>query len=357
MKRKKAIDFLTVTLFFGILLSFTIYLGLGAMINADGGVVSGNGDRNISFNAEFFEDGILGDFVKFCDYRIFKHIDDSDMIIGKDDWLFEAVDSESGYERLLDYIGGCPFSDEELARIGGVISERRMSYEEAGVEYIMIVIPDSMTVCSDKVPRYLGGQSENTRLSALTAYLAGEGEPAFVNPAGEMIAGSEDMPMYNNTENSINAYGAYCIYDAAVSRFFADKGEEADRIYFEDVEFYTRVTDGRSVAVKAGLEKTIRNRTVSLSDNMPQNYSVMSGEKGIMLTEHGDALSAGNGKVVVECSDEWVRTQLMPYFSNTFDKVYYRAGISAEHTDNLQYEPTLVVQIIHESELAGLLEK
>jgi hypothetical protein len=352
MKRKKAIDFLTVTLFFGILLSFTIYLGLGAVLDADGEGILGAG--GVSVNDSFFEDGVLGDFVKFCDYKIFKHIDDSDMIIGEDEWLFEAVDSSSGYERLLDYVGGCPLSEDELVRIERLLGERSVSYRSAGTEYMMIVIPDSITVCSDKVPRYLGGQSENTRLACLTRFLAERGESPFVDPSRAMIEHRGELPMYNNTENSINAYGAYCIYDAAVSRYLWSTGGVAERINFEDVELFTRVTDGRSVAVKAGLEKTIKNRTVSLSDNMPQNYTVNTMEKGIMITTRTDVARIGERSVVVECRYEWVRTQLMPYFSNTFEKVYYRGAINGDSTENIKLNPTLVIQIIHESDLGEL---
>lgn len=352
MKRKKAIDFLTVTLFFGVLLSFTIYLGLGAMLDTeDEDVLGGN---LVSVNQSFFEDSILGEFVKFCDYKIFKHIDDTEMIIGKDEWLFEAVDSSCGYERLLDYVGGCPLSEEELSRIESVMIQRAAAYQEKGINYLMVVIPDSITVCSDKVPSYLGRQSENTRLGCLARYLSAQAAYSFVNPTRMMIDQRGEIPMYNNTENSINAYGAYLIYDAAVSRYAFNTGIDVERLQLDEVEFYTRVTDGRSVAVKAGLGKAIKNRTVSLSDSMPQNYTVTTGEKGMITTFRTDVVSRGVQNVVVECSDEWVRTQLMPFFSNTFEGVYYKSELSKTAEDNTTLSPTLVVQIIHESELAAL---
>ena len=89
--------------------------------------------------------------------------------------------------------------------------------------------------------------------------------------------------MYNNTENSINAYGAYCIYNTAVSKFLADTGREVDRIYRDDIDFYTRLTDGRGIAALSGLERTIENRTVSLTDSAPKNYQVTYSSKALWL--------------------------------------------------------------------------
>ena len=355
MKRKKTVDFLTVTLFFGIVLSMAIYFGLGVILD-DGSIDGGTGFPSI--NKIFYSDTALDGFVKDCDYNLFGHIDDSDVIIGRDGWLFEVTDKENGYERLLDYIGGCAFDDSQLKRIAGVISSRKAQYEAAGIEYMMIVIPDSMTVCSDKVPRYLGGQSENTRLSVLKAYLAGEGVESFVDPTQAMIEESREMSMYNNTENSINSYGAYCIYNVAVSKFLADTGREVDRIYFEDIDFFTRITDGKSIAERAGLAGTIKNKTVSLSDGMLESYTVVSNEKGLVITDKNELTARGRGeRVVVEYSDEWDRIQLTPFFSNTFEKVYYRNSFTTGPQSAQQYGATFVIQLIHESELEMLLNK
>ncbi len=351
MRRKKTVDFLTVTLFFGIILSMTVYFGLGAILGGDTEKSSSN------INDIFYGDEALDGFVKGCDYRLFRHINEADIIIGSDGWLFEATDKESGYDRLLDHIGGCPFTAAEQKKIANTVSLRKAQYDAVGIEYMMIVIPDSMTVCADKVPRYLGGQSENKRLTLLNAYLAGEGISALIDPTEAMIAESGEMSMYNNTENSINAYGAYCIYNVAVSRFLADTGREVDRIYYEDIEFFTRITDGKSIAERAGLATTIKNKTVSLSDGMLENYTVVSNEKGLVITERGESTARGRGeRVMVECFDDWDRIQLTPFFSNTFEKVYYRNSFTTSPQSAQQYGVTFVIQLIHESELHMLLE-
>ena len=291
------------------------------------------------------------------DYKVFGHIEGGDYIIGDDDWLFEAVDSQNGYERLLDYIGENEFDQQQLERISGIISNRAELYNDNGIQYMMIVIPDSITVCSDKVPSYLGKPAENTRLAQVTAYLAGQEVDEFINPTSIMIDESGEMAMYNNTENSINAYGAYCIYNTVVAEFMSNTGMEVERIHREDVDFYTRLTDGKTIARNAGIEGIVKNSTVSLSDNMPDNYTVVSSEGGVITTERNDAMDNNTEySVILECTNSWDRIQLMPYFSNTFDKVVYRDSLLSDHYAAARSGVTLVVQVIRESELAALIQ-
>lgn len=358
MKRKKRIAFLTVMLFFGLLLTLMLYIGIGTVFEQNG---RGNGQNSQNgFNTMFFEDSAINGAVRFLDYKIFGHVNDSELIVGKDDWIFEAIDSENGYNRLLDYIGGCPFTAEELETIERGISARSSECEAAGAEYILAVIPDSMTVCADKVPRYLGSRSEEARLAMLTAYLSGEGKrTCLLDPTSAMIEESENIPMYNNTENSINAYGAYCIYNSIISRYLADTGNEVeDRIYREDVDFYTRVTDGKASAVNAGVAKTVKNRTVSLSDAMTDSYRVVLNERGVIVTERTDTeMNSRCDTVVIEYTDDWDRIQLMPYFSNTFYKVYYKNIAVSETASTVPDEATLVVRLVREGELSTLIEE
>ncbi len=350
MKRRRYLDFLTVTLFAGVLLSFLIYIGVGIVMDRDGG-----SDEEDGFNLRFHRDSVLTEAVKFIDYRIFGHIQGDNLIIGRDEWLFEAVDSSGGYERLLDYIGGSKPSEAELDAVADAIGGRHDSCLREGMEYMLIVVPDSITVCSDKVPWYLGEQSEYTRLSVISEYLSQRGVDSFVDPTQIMKELSGQTAMYNNTENSLNAYGAYCIYNTVLDKYIADTGEDIERVRLESADFYTRQTDGRRITQMAGVSHIISNKTVSLTDNMPDAYDVTYNEKGLMITQRRDIGRGIPRCVIVEGADSWDRAQLQPYFSNTFDRVYYRDALTDANELTRQYGAVLVVQIIHESELDSLM--
>ncbi len=349
MKRNKAIDFLTVTLFFGILLSFMIYLGVDTLMQYEGNKTLDEGGKNSGFNSMFYDDEIIDSFVKSFDYRVFGRTSGPALIVGEDDWLFETKDTQNGYERLLDYIGGNQFDEQQLEKARNKIAEEKKYCADNGAEYLLVVVPDAITVCSDKVPVYLGEQSENTRRAQLNAYLAGASEAAFVDPTRQMIDASRELCAYNNTENSINAYGAYIIYDTVMKKL----GEYGQRgvlpLAREDVEFFTRLTDGKSIAVRAGLDKTVKNRTVSLTDKMEYDYKVVSSGKGTTLTRMNTAKN--DVRVIVECGDDWNRTQLTPYFSNTFYEVVYTTNGDGTRASLEKGGADIVIRLVHEGEL------
>ena len=347
MKRKKAIDFLTVTLFAGVLLTFMIYIGMDTIFAFDD-------DDEKSFNQMFHGNATITEFSRYFDYKIFGHIDGGDYIIGEDDWLFEAVDSQNGYERLLDYIGGSQLTYDELEAFSETLIQRSLMYEKEGVQYVMIVIPDAMNVCSDKVPGYLGEYSADSRLSQITEHMASIAFEGFINPADSMKNDTEEIAMYNNTENSINAYGAYCIYDSVMDMMNIENMSGVDRMERDDFDFYTRLTDGRTIAKNAGIEMIVKNRTVSLSDNAPENYRVISSTVSTTLTNKAN-MDEGT-RIVVECTNSWDRIQLMPYFSNTFDTVIYHDSLSSDVQSILDLDVGLVIQIIRESELDRIIK-
>lgn len=348
MKRKKAIDFLTAVLFFGILMSFLAYAGIGTLLRADG--KNGNEKR---FREVFYGDGLIQSVGRYCDYRIFRHTNAEHVLIGKENFIFSTYDEKSGYDYLLDYVGGYAFTEAETDRIAYSLAEERQRYAELGTQYVVAVVPSSMTVCREYVPGFLGRQSENTRLSVLSTRLGSES--AFLDLRAVMQENiREEMP-YNNTEDSLNAYGAFSVYDAVMAHLDGSTQGEYSRISLEDIEFSVRMTEGREIAKKAGLQNVVQNRTVSLTDAMPRTYKTLRLRETSVGTSRLDGMLNPSSCLVVEVPSEWDREQLMPFFSNSFDTVIYvPAGEKVEEVARA-YHATAVVRILHEKDLGDLL--
>ena len=348
MKRKQIIDFLTLVLFFGIILSLTIYSGIGALIDSHGGKYK----QEVKFSSAFYGDNNIQSFIRYVDYKFFAHSDEENVIIGKDGWIFETVNEKNGYNYLLDYVGGASFSDAELARISENIERERAYYENIGVEYLVIVIPSSMAVCEDKVPSFLGKRSDKTRLSMLTEYLATQS--AYIDPTASLKSDYAIETPYNNTEDSINAYGAYSIYNTVMGRLSTKPGASMLRLNYNDIEFSVRMTDGKTAAVNAKLERIVKNRTVSLTDEMTGDYTVTRNEN-CLITEKKE-FTGSTPTLMLELPAEWDRIQMMPLFSNTFDTVIYESGGVDLHSAVENHSPDIVVRMVREGELETLLK-
>lgn len=350
MKRKQVIDFLTIVLFFGVLLSLTVYVGIGALIDSRGENEETKGEL---FADSFYRDENLNSFIRYIDYKFFRHTDTENILIGNDGWIFETLRAENGYNYLLDHIGEASFSEEELARIQDNITKEREYYQSRGIDYITVIIPNSMTVCEDKIPAFLGARSENTRLAELSRYLSGE--IAYIDPTESLKEDRALETPFNNTENSINAYGAYCIYDTVMERINGIRGETVESLRYEDIAFSVRMTEGKTAAASAGLENIVKNRTVSLTDEMTGSYEITDRKWNCFTTVKKNA-EGKTPTLLIKFSNEWDRIQMMPLFSNTFDKVFYESGgidlaFAAE-----KHSPNIVIRMIRENELESLLK-
>ncbi len=348
MKRKQIIDFLTLVFFFGIILSLTIHVGIGALIESH----NEKDKKEIRFASSFYGDENIQSFIRYVDYKFFSHSDAENVLIGKDGWIFETVNEKNGYNYLLDYVGGASFSEDELARISENIERERAYYENIGIDYLVVVIPSSMAVCEDKVPSFLGKRSDRTRLSSLTEYLSGQS--AYIDPTHSLKSDSAVEIPYNNTEDSINAYGAYSIYNTVMTSLSTKPGAPMLRLNYDDIAFSVRMTDGKTAAIHAKLENVVQNRTVSLTDEMTGGYDIVMRNENCLTTNRKEYTGA-TPTVLLELPAEWDRIQMMPLFSNTFDTVIYESGGVDVRSAVENHSPDIVIRMIRESELEALL--
>ena len=160
---------------------------------------------------------------------------------------------------------------------------------------------------------------------------------------------------YNNTEDSINAYGAYGIYSAVMERIDENYGGAVNALKYEDIAFSVHATDGKTAAVNAGLEKIVQNRTVSLTDEMTNGYDIVDRRWNCFTTNRKNA-DGTTPTVLIKFSDEWDRIQMMPLFSNTFDAVFYESGGINLTSAAEKHAPDIVIRMIRESELDSLFK-
>ncbi|MBR2354641.1 MAG: hypothetical protein IKA76_09090 [Clostridia bacterium] len=350
--KKQAIQFLCVVLFFGILLSMTLYLGIGMLSPTDKGEEKTGYDVNYALS----EHQGIQKFVRYIDYKIFRHIEDRSVVVGKKNWLFETVDPYSGFDYLLDYVNGCPYTEEEMKRIGDRLAEKEAAYAARGVEYRMVVIPSTYTACGEFLPNYLGEPSESTRLSVLSNYLKEREISTFIDLSEEMAETDAQNARYHNTEDSINAYGGFTVYDTLMTSLAQNHASLSDyRLAFEDIEFTVRRTDGKQIARRVSLESVVPNHTVSLTNQLDDVYFMTDTTEHCVSSHMEEGFEGSDLSVLVECSREWDKIQLIPYFSSTFRQVTYENQMTDGKISVVRHSPDVYIQIIHEGELDLLL--
>lgn len=364
-KSARALGVIIIVLFVGILLSFLLNFGVSAYLNSeeleseyyDGeehpGIVFPN------FANTFYLSSTIRKNIIYVDYYLFGRLPTDSVLLGEDEFLFPTVDEENDYNYVADYLGEIELTDDELNLYYNAICDITEEYSERGVKCYFVVIPNSQTVYSERMPEFMGDISENTRLEAITAYFARREVGNFLNLTDTLIAAKGEGELYNNTEDSLNSRGAYYAYLAVLDMLPASATEKASKVGLNDGDLVMHTTAGKELARAASLENVIKNKTVSLSTDFEQKYQIL------LRYEHYDMAFAkmiyktrlpSLPRIQMQFSNEWDRIIFIDYFSNTFGTTIYRTSLDLNESVIAKANPSYVILFLHEKELSRLID-
>lgn len=366
MSKKNVFDLIFSVAFVGVILSFSIYFALTLILrpeyNVNDSYFDGKDVERSDFSVfddaclknRFFHDQIIG-----TEYKLFGNIFGDDVIRGKNGFLFMGGVNNAGYDYVADYTGDIVMTDDALEVVYRYIDMRSKVYGNRNIKYYLAVIPNSQTVYSEYMPEVYGDISDERVLTQVGNYLEEKGFDGFIDLTDTMINAKSEGLLYNNTENSINALGAYYAYEGVMRRLTADRAVDDRTMGREFYELYTHFTDGKTAAELAGIASVLQNETVSMSNATEYMYTTVEIFEDIETTYTKSEYKYDillKPSILLEVTGEWDKIQLKPYFSNTFGMASYRAShlYSSSALDNSN--PSIVVQVLHEDELMTVID-
>ena len=102
----------------------------------------------------------------FLKVKIMNVSSSSQVILGKNDWLFYAGDNSTD-----NYLNIRPFSESELKNWADVLQSRQKWLEQRGIKYLFVVAPDKQTIYGEMLPEKYTPVSNISRLDQLLDYL------------------------------------------------------------------------------------------------------------------------------------------------------------------------------------------
>ena len=364
MNKKNIFDMIFSIIFVGVILSFGLYFALTLALRPHYDIESSYFDGDI--HSEISRD-IFSDFDDACyknsafykrivevEYKMFGALNCKTVIKGDGNFLFPTGTNKFGYDYLDDYTGSANIAAADLDKIYQCLEMRRKAYENQGQKYYIVVIPNSQSVYSEYLPDYYGEKSDKTLILLTKEYLSAKGFDSFVDLTDGMLEAKSNGLLYNNTENSLNALGAYYVYEAIMNKIIADGVVEEKILDSSFFDFHTNYTNGKGAAIEAGIENLIKNETVSIANPSEYTYTTVKLFEDLETTyiksgykdEDSDEVS-----ILLELSGEWDKIQLMPYFSSTFGITSYRVSHIFSKGALESSSPDVVLQFIHEDEL------
>ncbi|MGM9643079.1 MAG: hypothetical protein ACI3XI_07700 [Eubacteriales bacterium] len=361
----RALGVVIIVLFIGILLSFLVNVGVSAYLGtgdlADT-YFDGNEHPGIVFSG-FADNFYLSESIRqniiLIDYYLFGRLHTDDVLLGDDEFLFPIYDDEGDYNYVADYLGQAKPTESDLYAYCNSVAKITNIYADYGANCYFVIIPNSQTVYSDKMPDFLGDISENTRLNVVSKYLEDHGIKNFLNLTDHLIGAKENGELYNNTEDSLNSRGAYYAYLALIDMLPKRATENAPLISIKDGDLVRHTTVGKELARAAMLEHVIKNRTVSLSTDFVQKYQIL-----LRYEEYDMAFPKIEYKSefdhtprVAFCfADEWDRIIMIDYLSNTFGTAVYRNDLAFNGAVIEKTNPKYIVFFLHEKDLGRLID-
>ena len=295
--------------------------------------------------------------IKQFEYRFFGIVDQENVIVGKNDFLFMLEDTENSYHFLKDHRGQLTYSLSQKQRFLDELLRRRDYFAARGASYMLVVLPTTMSLYREYLPDYIGTRQGTTRLDDLESYIAARGmENIFLNTTDYLIAQKDKGVLANNTGNSLTALGLYFAYRAVCEQINLPAFDKSSIIDEDTLSFYTYQTTGKEIAEAADLERVAKNNSVSLSEGILTSYKTVYNEGFFKKTSRSDTtVDDGAFSVLLQFSQLSDRLQSEPYFSCTFDYT----TLQSNHYQNESFfevaSPQLVIQFVYENELSSLV--
>ena len=284
-------------------------------------------------------------------YRVFGAVSGSGVRSGRDGYLFPTKTDAFDYE--ADISGKAGFDAQTLEAFYTALCERRDAYALDGCSFLVVVIPNSQTVMTDKLR---GTKPQKTAAEALEEYLYEQGFEGFYLMKSA-LSHSKYEP-YHNTENAINGYGAYLVY-RQITSFLPDQlGRRARQITLSDGDVTETYTDGRSLARALGLEKLAKNKDVYYPSRMLTDVYDAETSNGVTVSAMKEEYNSfiGRSELLVQCGPSYERSLFIPLFSATYTNAAYSQSLAYRDLTDV-IKPSACVCIVREDELTSLLDK
>ncbi len=141
------------------------------------------------------------------DYYLLHTSSNSNVVIGKDGWLFLKADDSMEY-----YTGRKLYSEEQLRTLAGNLQIAKDAMKRQGTEFVLMVIPDRERIYPEKLPSCYGAPNPVNAFDQLTEYLRENTDITVVCPYDSLMKAKEENPdqiLYHKTDSHWNDLGAY----------------------------------------------------------------------------------------------------------------------------------------------------
>lgn len=341
----------TAVIIFAVILAAVLSYTAAATVTLSSEYEGDGGFMSFSYAfSRFFTDPAASTFNKTV-YKLFGVLLDKNVSKGYDGYLFPV--KTDGFDYAADIAGEAHYTGETKEKFLQSLLARRDALALDGCETYVFVIPNSQTVLRDKLK--FKEKDGVTAAQDLEAYLHENGFDNFYLLTDALK--DKEYGTYNNTENSVNGYGAYLIYRDIASRLPESVSRRSDVISLDGSDLSVSYTDGGALAREAGIEKLIKNKTVSYPSNKFSSRYTVKINGSLTVCGLNDEYNGfiGRSSLLIQIPDS-ERSLFMPLFSASYTDTVYNNALSYSYAASEEAKPTVNIYILREDRLTALLD-
>lgn len=242
------------------------------------------------------------------DYNFLSTSIDSNVIIGKDGWLFYRGDHT--IEKLT---GIKKYTVDDKENILTVLKNNINVLEEKNIKTYVIVIPDKENIYSEKLPSTIK-KSNVTSSEELINYIQNNSDINIVYPKEYLLKTKEQYQVYRKYDTHWNMIGGFigtiCLQNAIIKHFDYD---------IDDIEYEkTNEIDKRDLSTFINLQDKLYENTIKVK-NFYSNINCEINKTDIFEEYISDSK---NNQTVLFIGDSF-RTNMKDYFSKLYKRVVY----------------------------------
>lgn len=147
-------------------------------------------------------------------YTLFDKINSSDVILGKNGWLF--YQGEGGIS-INDYQAKTLYTEKQLKKILKNVTELQEWCDDNGMEFVLMLIPNKEYVYREYMPDGIEEVHEEKNIDLVVDYIRENSDIKVVYPKEELLKAKEKYGVYYKYDTHWNDLGAYEGYKALMA--------------------------------------------------------------------------------------------------------------------------------------------
>lgn len=297
------------------------------------------------FNDHFgFREHLIRLF-RFLEVRVFRVPQAGQVILGKDDWLFQAGD-----EQVRDIRNNWPFSEAALKEWAQVLSAKHERLTAAGIEYLFVFAPNKHLIYPEKLPETMNRVRPYSRADQLIQYLGEHTDVPFLDLRPPLFEAKKQLRPYHRTDTHWNDWGAYVGY-AAIVDHLRERFPELQPVELSANDFGKRETPGWDLARTLSMQDQLKETAIhpetwqpdcAVYEGLPDDFTRVDRNQSSFTTR----CEEGSRRLLM-FRDSY-SLAMMQYLSETFGYIHYYAASPVPLKGMLQvieeHKPDIVIE-------------